>query len=170
MARARSLLFRSPQLDKQLLALSQANNRAAGAARCAEWIIHDFLETGGGIAVARKLTHHGELRIKKCLKFDLGGGYRLIAQKREQGICFLYAGHHDACDRWLERRRLVDFSLKRDMLGNIELRSEIEDEAVVEEMPDDGSEEYEKQLLELLDEKVLRAVFSGICGGRKTSS
>lgn len=166
--RAHSQIFRSTQLDKQLQLLAQADSRAAMAARCAETIIDDFVEAGGGTVVAQRLTRHGELRIKKGLKFDLGCGYRLIAQKREQGICFLYAGHHDACDRWLEKRRSDDFGLEGGRLLHIERPVGEVDKRHIER-PEDGSEEYERQLLEQIDEKVLRFVFRGICSGRRAS-
>ena len=58
---------------------------------------------------AVQLTHHGESRLEKAEKLDLGEGYRVITQFIEHEghtvRVFWFAGSHDECDAWLERRR-----------------------------------------------------------------
>lgn len=52
-----------------------------------------------------KTTHHGENRIKHCIKFDLTGFCRLITI-RDNGVWTLcYVGNHEDSDNWLERNR-----------------------------------------------------------------
>lgn len=48
------------------------------------------------------LTKYGEKRIKKCRKYDLGGGFRLITLQQGVGVFILFLGTHDECQRWLE--------------------------------------------------------------------
>lgn len=51
------------------------------------------------------LTNHGEKRVSKCRKYDLIGSCRLITVIDADACYLLYAGSHDACDKWLERNR-----------------------------------------------------------------
>gem|GEM_PF-471665 len=48
------------------------------------------------------LTKFGEKRIKKCRKFDLGCGFRLITLQQGDRIFILFLGAHDECQRWLD--------------------------------------------------------------------
>ncbi|SVE46214.1 uncharacterized protein METZ01_LOCUS499068, partial [marine metagenome] len=51
-------------------------------------------------------THHGEKRIKKCIKYDLGfSGCRLITIQDQRVISLQFAGSHDDCDNWLNKNR-----------------------------------------------------------------
>jgi len=66
-------------------------------------------ETFRGVA----RTNHGEHRIPHCVKFDLTGFARLVVVINDNVCLFLYAGEHDAVDRWLDRNRGLDFVAKR---------------------------------------------------------
>lgn len=46
-------------------------------------------------------TNHGESRIKSCVKYDLGSGFRLVTVNTEKMIWLLFVGNHDAADKWL---------------------------------------------------------------------
>lgn len=50
-------------------------------------------------------TNHGESRIHKCVKYDLGNGWRLITQQTDKLCIFLFVGSHDDADQWLERHK-----------------------------------------------------------------
>ncbi|MFE8070150.1 AAA family ATPase [Marinobacteraceae bacterium S3BR75-40.1] len=52
-----------------------------------------------------RTTNHGESRIDKCVKYDLGAGVRLITIQDSGVVLFCYAGTHDQCDRWLNKNR-----------------------------------------------------------------
>lgn len=157
-----SQVYKSRFLDKQLMMLARADSRAAQAARWAGTIIDDFVEIGSSTAVEHRLTRHGELRLNNCFKFDLGCGYRLIAQRREQDVYFLFAGHHDACDRWLESRRSTTLRLRSEKVSR-QNGAEQPVKRVFPEAVDDGTDEYEREFAALLDEKTLRLIFRGIC-------
>jgi superfamily I DNA/RNA helicase len=50
-------------------------------------------------------TNHGEKRIKKCIKYKLSGGVRLITI-RDNGIVVLcFCGTHPDCDKWLNNNK-----------------------------------------------------------------
>ena len=50
-----------------------------------------------------RVTNHGETRIKHCVKYDLGQGYRLVTIKHKGIISLEYVGNHDDTDKWLDR-------------------------------------------------------------------
>jgi hypothetical protein len=84
--------------------------RAVGelAARKAEKIVDKLingLRRGNAFDNFGQLTKHGELRVKNCRKYDLGGGYRLVTVRRNNLLHITYIGTHDECHRWLERHR-----------------------------------------------------------------
>ena len=49
------------------------------------------------------VTNHGESRIKSCVKYDLGQGFRLVTVKRDRIIWMLYVGDHEDTDKWITR-------------------------------------------------------------------
>lgn len=66
-------------------------------------------ETFKGVA----RTNHGENRIPHCVKFDLTGFARLVVVIHDSLCLFLYAGDHDAVDRWLDKNKGLDFVAKQ---------------------------------------------------------
>jgi len=50
-----------------------------------------------------KTTNHGESRIKSCVKYDLGAGFRLVTVNTQKMIWLLFVGNHDAADKWLDK-------------------------------------------------------------------
>ena len=50
-----------------------------------------------------KTTKSGESRIKGCVKYELGGGFRLITVQSKRIIWLLFCGSHDECDKWLNK-------------------------------------------------------------------
>jgi len=59
-------------------------------------------------------TKHGETRIKNCVKYELGDGWRLVTQQTEKQCRFLFVGDHEDVDRWLDSHRGVEFAVKDD--------------------------------------------------------
>lgn len=86
----RSKTYRARSLERRLLALRKADKQGIAAAERAERIIA-FLAKGQAEMqkISNKLTKHGELRLRNCLKFDLGGGYRLVCITSESFTLFL---------------------------------------------------------------------------------
>jgi|GEM_PF-571607 len=55
------------------------------------------------------LTNHGESRIMHCRKFDLTGYARLVTAYSNNLCIFLFAGDHEAVDKWLDANKGLDF-------------------------------------------------------------
>lgn len=52
------------------------------------------------------VTNHGESRIKKAVKYDLGAGACRLVTVQDAGFIFLcFAGTHDEADKWLDANR-----------------------------------------------------------------
>lgn len=60
------------------------------------------LQRGMAVLESLPITKHGEGRVKNCVKYDLGGGYRLITVKSQKTVTFCFVGNHDQCQRWLD--------------------------------------------------------------------
>lgn len=58
------------------------------------------------------VTNNGETRIKHCVKYDLGDGWRLVTQKTDKACTFLFMGDHDDTDRWLDAHRGEDIGVR----------------------------------------------------------
>ena len=99
-------LHRGAKFNRRLNALKREGKQASLAAKRAEEIIENL--ASGGKALPEqigKLTKHGELRIDKCRKYDLGGGYRLVCVKQGEHLFLSHVGTHDDCDCWIENNR-----------------------------------------------------------------
>lgn len=156
-------LYLDAKLEKQLSALRRSSKKGALAADEVQDIInrikagqHALMETGCQ-------TKHGELRIKGCIKFDLGSGYRLVTVKQGRKLYVLYVGSHDDCHRWIQNNR--DLSV-----AEIQRRSR---RIIVSQsnLPEDGGGIYEPMTdepdaagddLESLDDRQLRILFNGL--------
>lgn len=100
------IIYRDNQFEKCLDYLKRAGGTGLFAARRAEALIGELAHSDGRTAPETcRLTRNGEARIRKCRKYDLGDGYRLVCIRRGHHLVLLYAGSHDDCDRWLERNR-----------------------------------------------------------------
>ncbi|PIP35104.1 MAG: hypothetical protein COS92_00040 [Desulfobacterales bacterium CG07_land_8_20_14_0_80_52_14] len=103
------------------------------AAQKAERIVEGFtlgFERNDRQGQSHMTTKRGELRITKCRKYKLGGGYRLITLRRKNILHIVYIGTHDECTRWLEHHRgisevdvkvgdtLTPFSVSRNRSGD----------------------------------------------------
>ncbi|MCB2183902.1 MAG: hypothetical protein KQH63_17885 [Desulfobulbaceae bacterium] len=157
-------IYRTSLFDKQLKSLLTADKKAAVAADRAEKIIHDIAKYGmSALEVKSKLTKHGELRVRNCLKYDLGSGYRLISLKKGNELYFLFAGSHDDCDRWLDNKRGSQVNLEPGKVVFVDSQGEEDAESMSMHEFIDAADEYEEQLSAKLDDKTLRHIFRGIC-------
>jgi hypothetical protein len=48
-----------------------------------------------------KVTNHGEPRIKNCVKYDLGGAWRLVTRQTDNTCTFLFIGDHTVTENWI---------------------------------------------------------------------
>jgi len=109
-------------------------------------------------------TKHGELRIDKCRKYDLGSGFRLVCVEQGGDLFITYVGAHDDCDRWIENNRRFEPELN-DITGeNFQADGE---EAGDEphDRDDDEDMDYDDILMKQIDDNLLREIFCGLCQG-----
>jgi hypothetical protein len=155
-----SMFHRPPRFNKCLENLRKSGGKAARAATRAEEIIQWLQdEPDAANRLWNHLTKHGELRIDRCVKYDLGGAYRLVGVRRGRNLVFSFVGTHDDCDRWLENNRGHAPQIEPDVAPPLP-------EAKTDESPGETLEpqaDYDALLMERIDEQVLRKVFSGIC-------
>jgi hypothetical protein len=149
------------RLERSLEQLRRGDGRASMAARTAEGIIRS-LAAGDVASVNHKLTSHGEARLEKAVKFDLGAGYRMVSVRAGEALLMLFAGSHDDCDRWLERNRGMSFDVGGLPEKAPASRQLAPTNAAAEEPL---SQEPEEAHDEELSQRELRLVFRGLCGG-----
>ena len=115
-----------------------------------------------GVEEIRKRTKYGEFRYDNVLKYDLGGGYRLICVKQEKHIIISYIGSHDDCNRWLENNRRFRSAFNEES-QKVSFEKEFEKEIKLSADEFELEMEYDDILMKKIDEKILRSVFSGLC-------
>lgn len=114
-----------------------------------------------------KRTKNGEYRLKNCVKYDLGHGYQLVTVKDGHHLFITFVGSHDQTDRWIETHRYDCFN-EDDSLYLSETISKHETtktDQLSESQPSRSSlesDEYEEQLIDKIDDAVLKIVFSGL--------
>jgi hypothetical protein len=163
-------IIRDEKFEKSLAALKREGGKSAVVARKAEEVIERIksLEICE-IADARRMTRWGENRIKKCLKYDLADGYRMICQRLGNVLVLLFLGNHEECLRWIERNK--GFQSVIDGCSKEETRAEKDtadtpSEFLILEDERRWSEAYEEELMKRIDEATLRCIFSGLCRER----
>lgn len=103
-----------------------------------------------------------EKRIRKCWKYDLGWGYRLITLQRGGNIFIPFLGTHDECQRWLENNsRLKEFVSGNGTLFRTCHKSQPPANPTNAD-PTDIEENAENEVLLKLSDKDLRCIFCGL--------
>jgi hypothetical protein len=98
-------IFVSSKVESCIAALKKSGKSGNTLARKVTRIF-DALASGKvqrHIHTMDSYTKYGEKRLKNCLKYDLGCGYRLITLKRGNTVFIPFLGSHDECQRWLEK-------------------------------------------------------------------
>ena len=153
----------SQLFDRQLRALRRTDKRGAAAAERAERLIKKI--AGGDLSdeeLISKQTKNGELRLNNCKKYDLGSGYRLISWLGNIGLCFIFIGSHDDCDRWLDNRRGEELNLSAEQLRPVQKnRKQVPMTNLPSEL-EQAEAEYEAYLDSMLDEETLHYLFRGL--------
>lgn len=153
----------SQRFIKQLRALEKSDKKGILAAAQTELILSHYRNAGEETEeVKAKRTRHGESRLRNCLKYDLGGGYRLIIFREGEQLLFTFVGNHDDTDLWLERNRGTGFveEMRQGPFETIPMIDRLEKSARILK-PDtiDDRDDYEEELQRRLDDKTLRQVF-----------
>ncbi len=92
------------RVEKELERLKEQENTPGFAAERARQIICS-LAGGESLINAGRLSRKGDARIRNCLKYNLGKGYRLVCVKEKNNIYVLFSGNHDSCHTWLDKHR-----------------------------------------------------------------
>lgn len=160
-------LYIAHTLAKQLQTLYRTGSEGELVRTRCENLL-DKIQREGLLAkeVYMKRTKNGEYRISKCIKYDLGNGYRLVTIKVRKNLFVPFVGSHDETDLWLEHHKYDDYSvddptfIKWDTSGNQQTQTEEPDKSDSEDLA--IQDLYEEQLQARIDEKLLKTVFHGL--------
>ncbi len=156
-------LYLDPKFTKTLNELRKQGGISSIVAKKADDLIRRLLLRGRDCSTETgKLTKNGELRIRKCKKYDMGNGYRLICLRKASRLILLYIGTHDECTRWLERNKGLEYDLNN-AVENPLVTKQISLEAEPQIKKTDPADEYEERLISQIDDRMLRKIFSGLC-------
>jgi hypothetical protein len=62
------------------------------------------------------VTKHGETRLRNCVKYELGDGWRLVTRQTDKTCTFLYMGDHEDTEKWLDGHQGQDIGVKHSRL------------------------------------------------------
>ncbi len=157
----------SPNVSKRLKALQRGGGKAALAAEHAWAIINQVLEGISSPKRIGRLTRYGDARIPNCIKFDLVGGYRLIAVMGKRDIGFVFVGSHDECDHWIKNNAGWEAPAERIPILSRARRGKDETEPPCQlRGQEEGMEadDHDAELFNDLSDRDLRKIFCGLCG------
>lgn len=97
--------FRMRTFDKSLHHAMQRGGQGKKAAVKVKAVLGNLGGTGDPFREIVTPTHHGESRIANCVKYGLGGGWRLVTCQHQKTCAFLFIGKHENVDRWLDQNR-----------------------------------------------------------------
>ncbi len=150
-----------PKIERQLTAMETRANAPVFAAERARQIIAALIRDGN-LTNSGLLRRRSDRRVKNCLKFNLGSGFRLVCIKEKNHLFIMFVGHHDACDTWLDTYRkkrphktdrgMIVFPAETDPDGHTEKKVRpVTDESLTEEpgLPE-------------ISQKDLRRIFNGL--------
>ena len=158
-------LYLDVKLDKQLQALSRAGKKAALAAGQARDIVQKLKSGRLCRGNAGTVTRHGESRIKGCIKYDLGSGYRLVTFRQGEDLLLLFAGNHDDCHRWIENNREIPIDRIKGRSKVIPVETDSPEGRLYEDDDRGGADpQGAEDVSDRLDDSQLRIIFSGLVG------
>jgi hypothetical protein len=152
------------RFEKELETLRKRGEIALGVARKAEEVIANLTERESpDLKRAWKLTGWGEKRVDGCIKYDLGDGFRMICFRRGETLFVSYIGTHDECHNWLDHFSGRHNWVAKENGATLPVQL-VEPPAGSEAAPSDEGfdENYDDLLLEQIDDRTLRKVFSGL--------
>ncbi|MBA4394155.1 MAG: hypothetical protein C0407_11435 [Desulfobacca sp.] len=160
------------RFEKELEALWQRGEKGTGEAQKAGELLAALTRNGPpDLKRIWKLTGWGEKRIEGCIKYDLGEGFRMICFRRGETLFISYVGDHDECQKYLDH-----YSGRHNWVAKengttlpVQLAEGLEDPEAAP--PDeDFDQDYDDLLMEQIDEKILRKIFSGLIKNGKQSN
>jgi hypothetical protein len=159
-------LRRTAAFIRNLEMLRKSGGAGSLAAEKADEIMRNIaFGKRNGVRQQYRFTRNGEYRIRNCMKYDLGCGYRLVCVRRKSYVLFIYAGSHDDCCRWINRnRKRISNAMNATIPARAARGASTADfkEALEEDV-------YEARLMSRIDDKVLRIVFSGLLNNSEST-
>lgn len=165
---AEKFICLNPKVSERIADLRKAGTTGILLADKAEAIISK-IKSGEAWQADRKVaprTAHGEKRIRKCVKYDLGWGHRLVTLLRGDILFICCLGTHDECDRWLEKNSRT----KKFEMPNARVCCVAPTELEIQSSPDkeapEVSDDLEQRLMSLSDRQI-RNIFCGLVESRQ---
>lgn len=161
----KSILF-ARALERQVEMLQRSGRKGEKAVENYRMICGHLRRHGGEVAeIWAKRTKNGELRVKNCVKYHLGHGYRLITIRIADRLYLPFLGTHDEVDQWLDGRRRegfepVEAAYRQEWLPREE--GTTEQPATCLRSEPAGDDIYERQLAERIDDALLKVIFTGL--------
>lgn len=146
-----------PRFEKQCSRLNKSGAKARKAVKKALDVLLKFKTSKQSFGLLGSLSHHGELRVKDCIKYRLGNGYRLIVLPKKETLFVLFIGSHDQCSQWLETHRGAEtfcFSTQECVFVKPVIENRIKKPAARRRAP---------ALFKPVEDKILRQIFKGLC-------
>jgi hypothetical protein len=157
----------SPKVLERISWLRKAGATGLLLSDKAEEIISK-LKSGESWQTDRKIaprTQHGEKRIRKCIKYDLGWGFRLITVLCSGSLFICYLGPHDECDRWLQGNSgIKKIDAGKTAVYRVASQKLREEPANIKEPPE-GTDDLDDRLQGLSDQ-AMRRIFCGLVEAR----
>jgi len=157
----------TPRFTKCLQALFRADKKAVLAAEKAGRIVNE-LKIRGKVSSrnAEKRVKHKELRIRNCIKYNLGKGYRMISVKENDRLFFLFIGTHDECNLWLENNKDLPKDLTEFRSESFIVQNKLFKNNMAKDISPHENEDEEDPLLKDIDDNILRQIFCGLTGDK----
>jgi len=152
-------VYRDPRFDKQLETIRKAGKKGVIAAKEADEIINRLIQGWESTTEIGVMTKSGEYRIKKCTKYDLGCGYRLITVLDGDCLFVTYIGTHDECNLWLEKNKFLQPRADKSRGKIFMVQKPVAD---IPSIKPQEAETEDEPFLQPIEERYLRKIFSGL--------
>lgn len=160
-------IHQTRRFRKQLQTMEKAGKNERIAVKRAEDIIASLQRDPLHGAAENRRTHHGELRLRDCRKYDLSCGFRLIGLKRDSRLIFTCIGSHDDCQRWIENNRKDPEDIESVPIPRCRCTDH---QDIFPGNAEPEIDEYEEQLKGRIDEQLLCEIFAGLCKNSKPNT
>ena len=157
-------------VERQLEALQRSGRKGEKAVENFRTICQQLRQQGPEAPelLARR-TKNGELRVKNCIKYHLGHGYRLVTIRLGDCLYLPVLGSHDEVDLWLDLRRREGFAPQESAFTRelLQPAGHVAAVTVAEDGQEASADSGDEELSPPLDERLLREVFRGLCQQRQ---
>jgi hypothetical protein len=151
------------RFEKELEDLLKGGERGVTAAQKTEELIKALTRNGPpDLKKVWKLTGWGERRIEGCLKYDLGDGFRVVCFRRGETLFLSFVGDHDECQKYLDHYSGRHNWVAKENGTTLPVQMTEQTDGQEAASADDFEDDYDNLLLEQIDDKTLRKIFSGL--------